>query len=291
MVGQQRRSVSIKMNFSNSTELRFKRQQTAFTLIELMVVIAIIAILAGLLLSSLSQAKSRAQTTVCLNNLKQLQTAWLIYPDENEDQLPCNMPVINWNNFRTNWVSGVMSYETDPEVPGYWSHTDSTNTALLLDPKRSQLASYIKSYGVFKCPADRSWILLGGQRHPRVRSYSMNQQMGDYLEKGAPNTFTRKDGIGLPTWVFIDEHEDSIDEGWFQFGSYRSDVLPANYGWNAIPASRHNRSGVLSFSDGHVETHQWRDPRTRVPVKRVRQYSISAPNSPDVGWLIQQSGR
>src|SRR5260221_11410991 len=89
------------MRFQITTVPRPRRQRAAFTLIELLVVIAIIGVLAALLLSALSQAKSRAQTTVCLNNLKQLQLAWPMYADESEDQLPYNIPFINWQNFRS----------------------------------------------------------------------------------------------------------------------------------------------------------------------------------------------
>src|SRR2546426_9895342 len=58
---------------------RVGRGRAAFTLIELLVVIAIIAILAPLLLPALAKAKAKAKQTACLNNLRQLGVATIMY--------------------------------------------------------------------------------------------------------------------------------------------------------------------------------------------------------------------
>src|ERR1041385_8177801 len=57
----------------------------AFTLVELLIVIAVVAILAALLLPALAKSKDKAQGIACASNIKQLSIAWVIYADENSD--------------------------------------------------------------------------------------------------------------------------------------------------------------------------------------------------------------
>jgi len=75
------------------------RARRAFTLVELLVVIAIIAILAALLLPVLSMAKEKSYRAQCVNNFKQLAVAIQLYADDHGDQLPG--PV--WQGFYENY--------------------------------------------------------------------------------------------------------------------------------------------------------------------------------------------
>ena len=72
----------------NSGPISVRPYAAAFSLLELLVVVAIIAILAGLLLPAISRSKAKAYDLVCVNNLKQLGVAARMYADENGQRLP-----------------------------------------------------------------------------------------------------------------------------------------------------------------------------------------------------------
>ena len=267
-----------------------------FTLIELLVVIAIIAILAALLLPALSRAKQEAYTAVCINNQKQLQLAWLMYLEDNNGKLPRNdINILNWvplDEQAQLWAQGIMSLESwtwfDPH--------DNTNTLKLIDPQYCTLGPYTKAAGLYKCPADKSWVMIDGQRHNRTRSYSMNAYLGDFFGAAHPRLF---DGwrvrlyIGqfvspapCDTFVFICEHPDSIQDG-----AFITDMHTDYESLTSLPGSFHGHSGVLSFADGHVEKHRWLDSRTIRPYMREGFAGGRVAGSKDVQWLRERTAQ
>jgi prepilin-type processing-associated H-X9-DG protein len=123
--------------------------------------------------------------------------------------------------------------------------------------------------------------------------------MNGYLGKNRAFTsgfkmMTKSSDIKKPseTWVFIDEREDSINDGWFAVDMVGYDPINPN-AWRIVdyPASYHNGAGGLSFADGHSEIRKWADPRT-TPILRAGQtipLGVSSPNNQDVDWLQQRS--
>lgn len=275
-----------------------------FTLIELLVVIAIIAILAAILLPALTSAKLRAHGISCMNNHRQLALAWRMYSDDNHDTLLYASGLWPYTaNDPDVWVSGWMNF--DPNNRSNWDVEQ--------DIKRSPLwPSCGGSTAIWKCPADRSSVLVNGVLKPRVRSMSMNLWVGGFrgTDQGLSGSldgwakgggkwrvYLKTTQIVDPgpakTFLFLDMREDSIDVGNFAPDMTGWPDQPASRGFYDLPGNYHHYACGFSFVDGHSEIHRWRDPRTTPPLVRDGEVpdSYSSPNNPDVGWLQEHSTR
>ena len=247
-----------------------------FTLVELLVVIAIIAVLAGLLLPAAGRAKLKARQIGCLSNYRQLQLCWLMYADDHHDALPPN--ATRSGGGRDGWIA------TDQTWIRGNAWTDDTTEHI----EQGVLFPYHRSVAVYKCPSDRSTVRDRGQV-PRVRSVAMSMYMNHVPNPTDRTCWHKYSEIRDPgparAFVFIDEHENSIDNARFVL------TQPAEWRWIDFPATRHGGGGVLSFADGHVESHKWLEASTRQPV--LRKYLFATvrltDDVRDVNWLKERS--
>ena len=289
------------MNLQNAPRTK------AFTLIELLVVIAIIAILAAILLPALASAKQAAIVSYCINNKKQMLTAWVMYAGEDHDVLADNH---NYNDFSTYegggtvfvpgvstpaWAEGTMTWDTSSE---------NTNTLYLVNARASLLGPYIgTSYKVFWCPAD---IFIGPQQRSqswpnRCRSITMSGFTGPGQKwdfgwpQGLTNSVTKMAQFVSPgpgnAWVFMDEHPDSIDDCQLYVNPADAEQTTSDGLFTELPASYHNKAGGVGFADGHVECHKWLEALTCPPVQYIQYvHSVNVGTaSRDLMWLAQRT--
>jgi prepilin-type processing-associated H-X9-DG protein len=208
-------------------------------LTELLVTIAIIAILAALLLPALSGAKSRSRRVQCSSNLKQLQTAWQMYLGDHNDAMPPNL----WDGVR-----GAMA----GSAPGSWVVGNANDTSPT-NVQAGVLWSYIQSLPIYHCPVDTS-MATGGTL--RWRSYALVNYLGGAvsINDRSQNLYKQKGSQlknAATAMAFVCEDAGSINDGiFFVFEPPASE-------WKDYPGSRHSSGCTFSFCDGHAEYWKW----------------------------------
>jgi prepilin-type N-terminal cleavage/methylation domain-containing protein/prepilin-type processing-associated H-X9-DG protein len=151
-----------------------RRCTRAFTLIELLIVLCVIAILAGLLLPTLATARAKARAVVCLSNLKQIDAAVLMYTQDYDERFPTvGRSVQDYGNPET----GDMVVRVQP---------------------------YLRDYQVFFCP-DRT-ATYGTDTWTDAKAYSWNPQKRELGYGSNFGLWSIMDSTGLFRGMYADEN-------------------------------------------------------------------------------------
>ena len=214
------------------------RRTRGFTLIELLVVIAIIAILAAILFPVFARAREKARQTSCLNNVKQLALAFLMYAQDYDETM----------------VIAMMNPPAGTGSPGnvygnrrYWQE--------LIDP-------YIKNRQIFRCPSDPSpWGHGGGGAVAPLLYVSYGYNLNPLLNETPTNVsilgmagrmmaIHERPGEKV---LITDVHNTCASSGITPIAIWTGD--PLGFGNNTAWGARHNEGVNVGYVDGHAKWH------------------------------------
>ena len=199
----------------------------AFTLIEILVVIAIIGILSAILFPVLSRARENGRKTACLSNMKQLGLAFQQYSQDSRGKLPLAANFQAWQAGYGHWVTGTAGDSESlalPESNGDYPY----NTGKQADVTKGALYPYVKNESVYICPSNRDG------REKRL-TYSMNCAVSGLstIKIISPGDIV----------LLVDEQYATDGYFWANDAAASTDKL----------TQQHNGGGNLLFADGHAK--------------------------------------
>ncbi len=243
----------MKIYFRNGRKGTIMDKRKGFTLVELLVVIAIIAILMAILMPALRRAREQGKRAVCLNNLRQLTLAWILYADDNDDKIVCGY-VEERGDFESGtgpWQcpDGMHCHER-PWVLKDWPRDSVSVEDQKIAVRNGALFPYTKNVNLYRCP-----VALRGE----VRTYAVVDAMNaDDIDAPDIMVIKKRSKIKGPgeRCVFVD------DIGATPMGAWS--IHYSRNAWWDEPPLRHGNGANWSFADGHSKYWKWKNPETRL---------------------------
>ncbi|MBE6380709.1 MAG: DUF1559 domain-containing protein [Lentisphaerae bacterium] len=217
-----------------------------FTLIELLVVIAIIAILAAMLLPALSAARERARVSSCVNKLKGLGTAVILYADDNQGFMPFPTNSAGVPQLKSNGP-GASEYSLPYMVyRGGYLNMDTENPHNDADdPDREKYGKTMSHY--FQCPSDTNNFIFNTST--RQVSYWFNYNVHGQVANRAEQYACSRVGKDNPNRIYGFEMWPLKPQPGVKFDNH-----PGNY--NGIALGGH----VIQHNGKYIRTEvKWND--------------------------------
>lgn len=210
----------------------------AFTLVELLVVIGIIALLISILLPSLSRAREQANSLKCLSNLRQLGAAFIMYNNENQGRYPAPAVSVRVDDW-VYWQKARFAQRNEGRIVPYLGGT-------MNDP-------------LLQCPSDSLDARPAKPSDPYLYSYTVNENIVQHYARSANQRTLSVTQIVDPSnkILAIDESYETLDDGCWAPQNYKTDkknVLSRKHDKQTEDKNDPDvgRGNVL-FVDGHAE--------------------------------------
>lgn len=228
------------------------RKPQGFTLIELLVVIAIIAVLMAILMPALNRVKEQGKRSVCLNNLKQLALAWIMYADENDDKLVNG--AAGYSNVNTSWGDHgkELAWVGQCWSSDYGSGGQMPEEDQKIAIKEGALWPYVKEVNLYRCPTGSR-----GEMLTYAIMFSMNA-VNHPPTQGVRGAHVKKRSEifnPAPAYRLV-----FIDEGWVTPDAFAV-YYDQEVWWDDAPV-RHGDGSNNSFADGHADHKKWKGIET-----------------------------
>ena len=229
-------------------------RRAAFTLVELLVVIGIIAVLIAILLPTLSRARQQAWRVRCLANGKQLGAAMIMYANEHRSSLPSS----NWDGGTTAgaatnaYVGWLYDVTLPPRGPGDLPSAGNG------DPNRvkgGMFWKYLKMREVYRCPMHERLRGVGVGRTDALTSYLMNGAVNGYPPgiAGGILKYSKLNNFKANDVIFWEADERNSSNGFNDGASKPSETYNLGDPFASGLTSRHGKFASIVCIDGHAE--------------------------------------